>query len=71
MLIIRYGEDVESMNNRYDGLTLEFILSLVLKHGSIVVLMNGYICLYTHWILVLETGTLKLNFSMALRIGPY
>ena len=50
-------------------MTLEFMSRLVLKHGNKEVLMNGYIYLYTHWVLLLRIGTPKLNFEEALRIG--
>ena len=52
-----------------DRLTPEFTQRLVLKHGSIGVLMNGYICLYTLWIPSLRIGILKLSFAEAMRIG--
>ena len=50
---------------------LEFMSRLVLKHGNKEVLINGYIYLYIHWVLFLKTGTLKVNFAKALKIGHY
>ena len=52
-------------------LTLDSILSYILRNGSSAVLMDGYTCLYTLWISVLEIGIPKRNFTEALRIGLY
>ena len=52
-----------------DILILEFIWRLVFKHGSIEMLMNGSIHLYTLLILPLRIGIVKLNFAEALRLS--
>ena len=68
--MIRFGTKTGGMDLIYDGVKFPAPqYGLMRQHGKTVLVMNGYIYLYTLWIVIQDTGIWRQNYVMVLKIG--